>query len=201
MAKPAARQPADGQPMALERPSLQLDQLWQQHGRASFSLAYRITGDHQLAEDAVHSAFAALLRHPDGAASTRATILASLLASTHRLAVQAIRRPQRRHLRASAEQLLAAIHIREQPPPGKVASRAAFRPSQLQALPPAEREVIVMAYFGGYTQAEIAKLTNRTLDTIRRHTLVGMRHLNDQQAHPPPTDHLPGHASDTTDYM
>jgi RNA polymerase sigma factor (sigma-70 family) len=41
----------------------------------------------------------------------------------------------------------------------------------------AQRQVIILAYFGGYSQTEIARLTNTALGTVKTRTLHGLRHL------------------------
>ena len=49
----------------------------------------------------------------------------------------------------------------------------------LQTLPVAQREALVLAYFGGYTQREIAGLTDTPLGTVKTRMLMGMRRLKD----------------------
>src|SRR5581483_6021009 len=49
--------------------------------------------------------------------------------------------------------------------------------SALDALPPAQREPLLLAYFGGYTQREIARVLDVPLGTVKTRTLLGMRRL------------------------
>ena len=43
-----------------------------------------------------------------------------------------------------------------------------------------QREVIVLAYYGGYTQSEIAEHLDIPLGTVKSRTLTGMRRLHQQ---------------------
>jgi RNA polymerase sigma-70 factor (ECF subfamily) len=49
----------------------------------------------------------------------------------------------------------------------------------LSALPEPQREVLALAYFGGYTQREIAELVGAPLGTVKTRTLAAMRRLRE----------------------
>ena len=49
----------------------------------------------------------------------------------------------------------------------------------LADLPAAQREALGLAYYGGYTQREIAGLTATPLGTVKTRMLMGMRRLRD----------------------
>ncbi|MBC7679273.1 MAG: hypothetical protein H7233_09815, partial [Pseudorhodobacter sp.] len=51
--------------------------------------------------------------------------------------------------------------------------------SALATLPEPQREALTLAYFGGYTQREIAGLTSTPLGTVKTRMLAGMRRLKD----------------------
>ena len=149
--------------------------LYRLHGRACFSLARQIIGDDQLAQDVVHDVFAALGRQPGRYGPARGTVQTWLLSRTHRQAVEVIRRPEWRHLRRSADQLVDMLATSVTPAP--IGMSAHQGRGSVLALPHAEREVIVLAYYGGYTQGEIAVLTHSPLDTVRRRAQAAMRLL------------------------
>jgi RNA polymerase sigma-70 factor (ECF subfamily) len=44
-------------------------------------------------------------------------------------------------------------------------------------LPEPQRQALGLAYFGGYTQREIAKLTDTPLGTVKTRMLAGMRRM------------------------
>jgi RNA polymerase sigma-70 factor (ECF subfamily) len=47
----------------------------------------------------------------------------------------------------------------------------------LGALPAAEREALILAYFAGHTQQEIAADTGAPIETVRSRLVYGMREL------------------------
>jgi len=47
----------------------------------------------------------------------------------------------------------------------------------LAALPEPQRRALTLAYFGGYSQAEIAQLTGTPLGTVKTRTLAALRRL------------------------
>ena len=49
----------------------------------------------------------------------------------------------------------------------------------LKGLPPPQREALALAYFGGYTQREIAGLTATPLGTVKTRMLAGMRRMKE----------------------
>jgi RNA polymerase sigma factor (sigma-70 family) len=49
----------------------------------------------------------------------------------------------------------------------------------LHALPAPQREALTLAYYGGYTQREVAALTDTPLGTVKTRMLAGMRRLKD----------------------
>ncbi|MHB8451096.1 MAG: sigma-70 family RNA polymerase sigma factor, partial [Mycobacteriales bacterium] len=49
--------------------------------------------------------------------------------------------------------------------------------SALAVLPEQQREALALAYFGGFTQREIAGLTATPLGTVKTRMLAGMRRL------------------------
>jgi RNA polymerase sigma-70 factor (ECF subfamily) len=49
----------------------------------------------------------------------------------------------------------------------------------MQTLPPAQRQVVELAYFGGLTQTEIADKTGVPLGTVKTRVRLAMRKLRD----------------------
>jgi RNA polymerase sigma-70 factor (ECF subfamily) len=49
----------------------------------------------------------------------------------------------------------------------------------LGTLPDPQREALTLAYFGGYTQREIAGLTSTPLGTVKTRMLAGMRRMKE----------------------
>ena len=49
----------------------------------------------------------------------------------------------------------------------------------MKTLPEPQKQALTLAYFGGYTQREIAGITNTPLGTVKTRMLAGMRRLKD----------------------
>jgi RNA polymerase sigma factor (sigma-70 family) len=171
---------ADGQHAAL-------DELYARYGRIVFSLARRIVVDVGLAEDVAQEVFFALWRDPGKYDPDRGAFGTWLLSLSHHRAVDAVRREEavrRRRTRAMEEGESLALTDA----PLAVADEAlvGVRRDQvrqaLQGLPPPQREALTLAYFGGYTQREVAAITGTPLGTVKTRMLAGMRRLRDALA-------------------
>ncbi|WP_255362181.1 sigma-70 family RNA polymerase sigma factor [Blastococcus aurantiacus] len=154
--------------------------LLDQYTARAWALARRILGDDRLAEDVVQEAFLAYWRNPAAYDGTRGPFGSWFLALVHHKAVDAVRREesQRRRVDAAA-QLAGQDTVRD------VAETVADRitdlrvRSALEALPPLQREALVLAYWGGYTQREIAQRTGAPLGTVKTRMFTGMRRLHE----------------------
>jgi RNA polymerase sigma-70 factor (ECF subfamily) len=146
-------------------------------GRA-LALARRIVVDPQLAEDVVQEAFLAYWRNPAAFDAARGAFGSWLLALVHHKAVDAVRREtsQRRRLDAAAEEMDAETVFDLADAVADRLGDARVRKA-LEALPTVQREALVLAYWGGYTQREIALRTGAPLGTVKTRMLGGMRRL------------------------
>ena len=161
--------------------------LYDRYARPAFALARRITGDSRFAEEVVQEVFLALWRDPAKYDPQRGGFPSWLLAATHHKAVDAVRREQSvRNRRASlAEEAdwytsASAADL----PPVEDAAWAGLRGERVRKalgdLPAPQREALVLAYYAGYTQSEIAARTNTPLGTVKTRMLAGMRRLRQQ---------------------
>lgn len=150
------------------------------HTAAALALARRIVADDRLAEDVVQEAFVAYWRNPAAFDTARGSFRSWFLALVHHKAVDAVRREesQRRRLDALADRF-------DETSPLDVAELVAGRMADdrvrraLDGLPPVQREALVLAYWGGCTQREIAQRTGAPLGTVKTRMLAGMRRLHD----------------------
>jgi RNA polymerase sigma-70 factor (ECF subfamily) len=157
-----------------------IEALYGRYGRACFALARRILDDPQLAEDVVQQVFLALWQG-SGYDPSRGAVSTWLLSVTHHKAVDAVRRESNRRKRLAGEQvLLEAAAAGPGPDDEAWASLRAERTRDgLRGLPAEQREVLLLAYYGGYTQREIAEMTGLPLGTVKSRTLTAMRKLRD----------------------
>ncbi len=153
--------------------------LYDRHGTACYRLALRVTSNAALAEEIVQEVFLSLWR--DGAYDTRRGSLRSFLCSlAHHKAVDAVRRESalaRRQERYGHKESPVA-EVDGQP---EVAVLAGLRDDDVRAalgeLSPAQREALVLAYYGGLSQRQIAERTGVPLGTVKTRTLAGLRRL------------------------
>jgi RNA polymerase sigma factor (sigma-70 family) len=155
-----------------------LELLYQRYGGACFALARRIIDDSQLAEDVVQQVFLAMWQG-SGYDPGRGAVSTWLLSVTHHKAVDAVRREGNRRKRLASEQTLLEVAAAGPGPDDETWQRLrADRTRQaLRLLPAEQREVLLLAYFGGYTQREIADMTGLPLGTVKSRTLAAMRRL------------------------
>lgn len=158
-----------------------VDDLYERFRRPAFALARRVLADDVLAEDVLQDAFLAVWRDPGAYDGTRGSFASWFLAMVHHKAVDAVRREEsqrRRQARAEDEVALAAptatADVEDDVWGRVVADRVR---SALGNLPEAQREALTLAYYGGYTQREVAALTDAPLGTVKTRMLAGMRRL------------------------
>ena len=158
-----------------------VDDLYERFRRPAFALARRILLDESLAEDVLQEVFLSVWRDPSAYDRSRGSFSSWLLSVVHHKAVDAVRREesQRRRQNLAEEDLAldevsAARDVEEEAWTRVVADQVR---SALQMLSEPQREALTLAYYGGYTQREVAALTGAPLGTVKTRMLVGMRRL------------------------
>ena len=168
--------------LVAEKDADALEALYDRYGRAAYSLARRILTDGTLAQDVVQEVFLSLWRDARRFDAGRGTVATYLLSMTHHRAVDAVRREENlRRWRTTDE----ALEFEPDPKANSVedevesAERRAEVRAALAVLPPAQREALLLAYFGGYTQREVAALVGVPLGTVKTRMAAGMRKLKE----------------------
>ena len=161
----------DGQAFAL---------LYDRHGRAAYSLAYRMLGERQAAEDLAQDAFIKIWRGASSYRTERGSVRTWILSIVHnrgidQLRANATRRRMQEKIEASAP--------RSQP---SEAFAESWRNSQrdqvreaLNTLPAEQLKILELAYFSGYTHVEIADLLGLPLGTVKGRMQLGLKKLRD----------------------
>ena len=158
-----------------------LEALFGRYGRACFGLARRILADEQFAQDVVQEVFLTVWRDASRFDASRGGFPTWLLSMTHHKAVDAVRREENLRKRRSSSEVL---ETRESEAPRvddavwSLLRRERVR-EVLATLPEPQREALTLAYFGGYTQREIAGLTSTPLGTVKTRMLAGMRRMKE----------------------
>jgi RNA polymerase sigma factor (sigma-70 family) len=160
-----------------------VDDLYDRFRRPAFALARRILGDDGLAEDVLQDVFLSVWRDPGAYDRGRGTFASWLLAVVHHKSVDAVRREesQRRRQRKAEEDVeldvpTAARDVEDEAWDRLVAERVR---AALGGLSDPQREALTLAYYGGYTQREVAALTGAPLGTVKTRMLAGMRRLRE----------------------
>jgi RNA polymerase sigma-70 factor (ECF subfamily) len=155
-----------------------LEELFRRYGGVCYGLAARIIGDEGLAQDVVQEVFLACWRGA-GFDPNRGNVGTWLKAITHHKAVDMVRREERLRSRRAPESALRDLVDLTGATDESAWQllRGAEVRKALQALPAEQREVLLLAYYGGYSQREISALSGVPLGTVKTRTLLGMRRL------------------------
>ena len=160
-----------------------LAELYDRFGRPAYGLALRILRDESLAEDAVQEAFLTLWRTAARFVPERGKASTWILTLVHRRAVDIVRREERR--RADALEQAPEPESRE-----AVDEEAWLRLQRervqdaLRKLPDQQREAIELAYYGGFTQSELAERLGQPLGTIKSRMFGGLARLRELLGEP-----------------
>jgi RNA polymerase sigma-70 factor (ECF subfamily) len=157
-----------------------IEQLYQRYARPAYSLARRICGDGGIAEDAVQEAFLALWRDPGRFDPSRGGFGSWMLTLVHHKAVDAVRKESSIRRRT----VPAADGEEWNVPPGPGADQAAMGSvlagevrDALGRLPDEQRQALALAYYGGYTQREVAAITGVPIGTVKSRMYTGVQRL------------------------
>ena len=158
-----------------------LGELYDRWSKPAFSLARRVCADEGLAEDVVQEVFIAFWREPGRFDPARGAFSSWLLTLVHHKAVDAVRREsaiRRRTVPAAEDGEEWSVA------PGPGADQAALGAvvagqvrDALGRLPNEQREALALAYYGGYTQREVATLTGVPLGTVKSRMFTGVQRL------------------------
>ena len=161
-----------------------LETLYDRYSRVVFSFALRIVGDPQIAEEILQEVFFRAWQQGSSFQSSRGSLVTWLLSITHNLAIDEIRKRNRRPQKADSaepETLLAGVRDESQSVEDEVwlGSLRESIVEALEQLPHAQREPIELAYFQGLTQREIAEHLDEPLGTIKTRMRLGMLKLRE----------------------
>jgi RNA polymerase sigma factor (sigma-70 family) len=154
-----------------------LAELYDRFGRVAYGLALRIVRDPALAEDAVQEGFLAVWRSAARFVAERAKASTWILTLIHRRAVDLVRREHPRRAEPLDGVPQAAGDDTEDE--AWLRLRRARVQEALQRLPDKQREALELAYYGGYTQSELADRLGEPIGTIKSRMFTGLASLRD----------------------
>ncbi|GAA4556404.1 RNA polymerase sigma factor [Pseudonocardia xishanensis] len=153
--------------------------LYDRYGRRAWALARRICADDDHAQDAVQEAFLAVWKGAARFDPARGRVGTWVMTLVHHKAVDLVRRedgPRRRTTALDDQQPdLPSVPAAEGAALAAVTATAVRR--ALDTLPEEQRHALALAYFGGYTQREVASLTDSPLGTVKSRMFAGLARL------------------------
>ena len=159
--------------------------LYDRYGRAAFSLAYRVMGERQAAEDLVQDAFLKLWRSATSYRPERSSVRTWLLSIVRNRGIDQLRAHASRR---RTQNRIEALAPRSQP---SEAFAETWRNSQrdrvrdaLNTLPPEQLKVLELAYFSGYTHVQVSELLDVPLGTIKGRMRLGLKKMSVSFNHP-----------------
>ena len=156
--------------------------LYDRHGTAAFSLAYRILGQRGSAEEATQEAFISIWRSRERYDSVRGSVRTWILSIVHRRAIDGLRRAAARPRVADvvAEDVTERLEATERTDVEAVRrDESRTIRAVIRSLPPDQSRVIQLAYFGGFTHTEIAGMLDAPVGTVKGRMRLGLQKMRE----------------------
>jgi RNA polymerase sigma-70 factor, ECF subfamily len=154
--------------------------VYDRHGGAAYSLAYRMVGDRGTAEDVTQEAFLSVWRSGAKYDRARGSVRTWLLGVVRNRAIDVLRRQATRAPTVELE----LERLPDQGPYSELTDSEALRKEAarevrgaLKLLPADQLKVIELAYFGGLTHSEIAAALGMPLGTVKGRMRLAMEKI------------------------
>ena len=153
--------------------------LYDRHGGAAYSLAYRIVGKQSAAEDVVQESLLSIWRSRRRYDATRGSVRTWILGIVHNRAVDGLRRSSVHDRRRETLDVVEERFEARERTDVEVARREEARSVRgaLDTLPTEQRQTIELAYFGGFTQTQIAELMEEPVGTVKGRMRLGLEKM------------------------
>jgi RNA polymerase sigma-70 factor (ECF subfamily) len=158
---------------------------YDRHGGAAFSLAYRILGERGAAEDCIQEAFISIWRSGGRFDPARGSVRSWTLSIVRNRAIDALRSKAGKAPKLTFDD----EEILESRPSAELTDEEAMRHETatevrgaLTQLPDEQSKVIQLAYFGGFSQSEIAGMLNVPLGTVKGRMRLGLEKIRGELA-------------------
>jgi RNA polymerase sigma-70 factor, ECF subfamily len=154
-----------------------LAELYDRFGHLAYGLALRIVRDPALAEDAVQDAFLTVWCSAARFVPERAKASTWILTLVHRRAVDVVRKEQPRRAEPIEVAPQASASVTEDE--AWLRLQRARVQDALRQLPDQQREALELAYYGGFTQSQLADRLGEPLGTIKSRMFAGLARLRE----------------------
>lgn len=167
------------------REAAAFEQLYRRYAAAAYGLAVRVLRPPALAQEAVQEAFVTVWNAPEAFDPSRGPFRSFLLSLVHHRAVDAVRREERlreRERRANPEPVADEDVMEVIAEEADLADRRRQVRDAMRELPPAQREMLELMYFRGWSHARIARETGVPIGTVKSRIWAAMRRLREALA-------------------
>ena len=159
--------------------------LYDRHGGAAYSLAYRIVGNAELAEDVTQEAFISVWRSGARFDAARGSVRSWLLSVVRNRAIDFLRSKAGKAPKldfdddSALEQRPAAERTEEEALRRETAGEVR---GAIGKLPGEQAKVIELAYFGGFSHSEIAQILSLPMGTVKGRMRLGLEKIRGELA-------------------
>jgi RNA polymerase sigma-70 factor (ECF subfamily) len=156
--------------------------VYERHASAAFSLAYRIVGTRNGAEDVSQEAFLNIWRSGARYDRGRGSVRTWVLGIVHHRAIDHLRRATVHDKRRASDEGMEERFEAPERTDSEVARRDEARTVRkaMEELPAEQSQVIELAYFGGFTHTEIADMLETPVGTVKGRMRLGLKKLRDR---------------------
>jgi RNA polymerase sigma-70 factor, ECF subfamily len=170
----------DLMPLVERKDAAAFEIVYDRHGGPAYSLAYRIVGDRQVAEEVTQEAFLSVWRSGARFDRTRGSVRTWLLGVVRNRAIDVLRREAGRAPTVSLElDTVPEQESRFEPTDAEALRREAAREVRgaLSGLPEDQLKVVQLAYFSGLSHVEIAEVLGMPLGTVKGRMRLAMEKM------------------------
>jgi RNA polymerase sigma-70 factor, ECF subfamily len=156
--------------------------MYDRHGGAAFSLAYRMVGNRVTAEDITQEAFLSIWRSRLRYDQARGSVRTWVLGIVHNRAIDQLRRgmvhDRRRESLDGVEERFEARERTDVEAARREDARGVH--GALETLPEEQRKTIELAYFGGFSHSQIAEMLEMPIGTVKGRMRLGLEKMHKQ---------------------
>jgi RNA polymerase sigma-70 factor (ECF subfamily) len=159
--------------------------LYDRHGGAAYSLAYRVVGDRAAAEEVTQEAFISVWRSGARFDAARGSVRSWLLSVVRNRAIDFLRS---RASKAPKLDFDDEASLEQRPARERTEEEALRRETSaelrgaLGKLPGEQSKVIELAYFGGFSHSEIARILGLPMGTVKGRMRLGLEKIRGELA-------------------